>query len=168
MSLSTSPSTANVQEATTPAGENAEGCCRSRRTLLTQMAIGGVAAGAALTLAACGPSTPEAAPTAPEATGDGHDVMAETALKVGKQASTKINKLEILLYRPDEKTVLAYSAVCTHAGCEVMPAEGTEFHCPCHNSVFSATDGANLSGPAPRPLTRYAASITDGQIRVFI
>ena len=44
----------------------------------------------------------------------------------------------------------AMSAICTHLGCTVgRRDEG--FHCPCHGSAFSK-DGANLSGPAPRPL----------------
>lgn len=61
----------------------------------------------------------------------------------------------------------AMSAVCTHLGCTVKPAPGSEFHCPCHGSRYRE-DGANYSGPAPRPLDRYRIEIApdDGQILV--
>jgi len=51
--------------------------------------------------------------------------------------------------------VLAYSAICTHQGCDVSswrPAEKTLL-CFCHFSQFQpAESGAVVSGPAPRGL----------------
>jgi ubiquinol-cytochrome c reductase iron-sulfur subunit len=50
---------------------------------------------------------------------------------------------------------VAYSKVCTHAGCPVGLYE-RELHllvCPCHQSMFRIDDGAVPEfGPAPRPL----------------
>ena len=59
----------------------------------------------------------------------------------------------------------ALSAVCTHLGCTVgQQDEG--YHCPCHGSLF-APDGANLSGPAPRPLPWHALTLGgDGSLVV--
>jgi Rieske Fe-S protein len=57
---------------------------------------------------------------------------------------------DIIITRPTETTVAAYSAICTHEGCTVRPA-GKELDCPCHGSIFDLT-GAVLTGPAQRPL----------------
>lgn len=55
-----------------------------------------------------------------------------------------------------EGKLVAMSARCTHLGCVInwRQREGI-FRCPCHGSAFSA-DGANIDGPAPRPLERFA------------
>ena len=94
-----------------------------------------------------------------------------------------------LKFLPDERLFVfrqgnvfhAMSAVCTHLGCtvraealprpEVMSVEGAplrvthRFLCPCHGSRYTG-DGANVSGPAPRPLAWYRLSIAadDGQL----
>lgn len=55
-----------------------------------------------------------------------------------------------------EAGLRAYSRICSHAGCAVSifnRADNT-LVCPCHWSVFDASTGAVVSGPAPRPLAR--------------
>ncbi|HET6810815.1 MAG TPA: Rieske 2Fe-2S domain-containing protein [Acidimicrobiales bacterium] len=50
---------------------------------------------------------------------------------------------------------LAFSKVCTHAGCPVgqYEAQYQKLLCPCHESTFDVLDGAAVVfGPAPRPL----------------
>lgn len=61
---------------------------------------------------------------------------------------------------------LALYQKCTHLGCAVPwnPAQG-KFVCPCHGSAFEQ-DGQVLNTPAPRPLDRFAVTITDGQVGV--
>ena len=61
---------------------------------------------------------------------------------------------------------LALSQECTHQRCNVnfLP-ERNMIYCPCHGAQFSLT-GAVLSGPAPRPLDRFAVTIRDGQVHV--
>lgn len=64
-----------------------------------------------------------------------------------------------LLIASADGQITALSAQCTHAGCEVAwRAAEKKFHCPCHNSEFSAT-GKVLSGPAKTPLPVYATRI---------
>lgn len=51
--------------------------------------------------------------------------------------------------------VVAYSKLCTHAGCQVGLYADTaqQLMCPCHHSVFDVADGARaIEGPAPHPL----------------
>jgi len=56
-------------------------------------------------------------------------------------------------------TILAFGPQCTHLGCAYHWDETrNQFLCPCHNSLFSV-DGKVISGPAPRPLDRYATRI---------
>jgi cytochrome b6-f complex iron-sulfur subunit len=61
---------------------------------------------------------------------------------------------------------LALSQKCTHQKCNVhFIPERREIICPCHGSRFSLT-GAVLTGPAPRPLDRFATVVRDGQVVV--
>jgi ubiquinol-cytochrome c reductase iron-sulfur subunit len=63
---------------------------------------------------------------------------------------------------------VAFSKICTHAGCPVALYRETahELYCPCHQSRFDVLNGAkNLSGPATRPLPRLAIGIApDGYL----
>jgi ubiquinol-cytochrome c reductase iron-sulfur subunit len=61
--------------------------------------------------------------------------------------------------------IVAYSKICTHVGCPVALYEQTTHHilCPCHQSTFDATRGAQvLFGPAARPLPQLPLG-TDAQ-----
>jgi rieske iron-sulfur protein len=65
--------------------------------------------------------------------------------------------------------VVAYSAVCTHAGCDVVSwhPEQHLLECPCHNSVYDPTEGAKVvSGPAPRSLPALPLKVADGRLVV--
>jgi ubiquinol-cytochrome c reductase iron-sulfur subunit len=64
---------------------------------------------------------------------------------------------------------LAYSKICTHAGCPVglyEQSSGSLF-CPCHQSVFDVLDGARpIAGPATRPLPQLPLEVgPDGVLR---
>jgi ubiquinol-cytochrome c reductase iron-sulfur subunit len=56
---------------------------------------------------------------------------------------------------------VAYSSICTHAGCPVKLYEQQTHHlfCPCHQSTFDVLDGCRvLFGPAARSLPQLAIS----------
>jgi nitrite reductase/ring-hydroxylating ferredoxin subunit len=65
-----------------------------------------------------------------------------------------------LLVRIDEATLVAYSQVCTHLSCAVVPrvSEGV-LHCPCHEGYFDLLTGRNIAGPPPRPLPRIVLEV---------
>jgi ubiquinol-cytochrome c reductase iron-sulfur subunit len=72
---------------------------------------------------------------------------------------------------PEEWTpqgVIAFSKICTHAGCPVglYQTDSRELFCPCHQSVFAVLEGAKpIGGPATRPLPQLPLEIdTDGYI----
>ena len=57
---------------------------------------------------------------------------------------------------------IAYSRVCTHAGCSVSQYldEAKVVACPCHQSTFDITNGAQPAfGPAGRPLPQLPLAI---------
>jgi Rieske Fe-S protein len=65
--------------------------------------------------------------------------------------------------------VVAYSAVCTHTGCEVGAFLGDEhaLYCDCHQSKFNALDrGQVLDGPAPRALPALPLRVVEGRLEV--
>ena len=61
---------------------------------------------------------------------------------------------------------VAYSAVCTHAGCTVAYQKSSgDLACPCHGSVFDPSKNAQvLQGPAPRPLPGIPIKIQGGKV----
>ena len=63
-----------------------------------------------------------------------------------------------------EGTHVAYSKICTHAGCPVglYRAESQSLICPCHQSQFDVSDGAKpFFGPAARPLPQLPLGVDD-------
>ncbi len=82
----------------------------------------------------------------------------------------------LLQGRPDTATreewapegFIAYSKICTHAGCPVglYQADTHQLLCPCHQSAFDVLDGARpVLGPATRPLPQLPLAIgPDGVI----
>ena len=107
--------------------------------------------------------TPAEIPTG----GTPYQVGKVSELAVGTTAAATANGVEVVLFRPDETTILAYTDICTHAGCKVAP-NGADFKCPCHGSVFKGNDGTVEAGPAKLPLPRYAAAIDGEWITVSI
>jgi rieske iron-sulfur protein len=65
--------------------------------------------------------------------------------------------------------VVAYTAICTHTGCEVTDwlADEQLLFCPCHLSKFDPREGARVvEGPAPRTLPALPLMIVDGKLAV--
>ncbi|EIV96515.1 ubiquinol-cytochrome c reductase iron-sulfur subunit [Frankia sp. QA3] len=59
---------------------------------------------------------------------------------------------------------VAYSKICSHAGCPVSLYEQQTHHllCPCHQSVFDVLDGCRaIFGPASRSLPQLAITADD-------
>jgi Rieske Fe-S protein len=143
----------------------------SRRAVLA----GGAVLAGATALAACSSSSPTTpSQTAPSggsagpsgaAAGTGGRGLATLAdIPVGSAVSaTTPDGKPVIVARPSADTAAAFSAVCTHQGCTVAPA-GAELHCPCHGSVYNATTGAVIHGPAPKALPPLAVTVQNGQV----
>ena len=65
----------------------------------------------------------------------------------------------VLLFRTAAGELKAYGGTCTHLACTVQyrPAR-SDIWCACHDGVYDA-NGAVVSGPPPRPLTRIEVNV---------
>ena len=70
----------------------------------------------------------------------------------------------LMIVQPTRGNFSAFSAICTHAGCEVTSATARTILCDCHNSEFSAETGARVAGPASRPLRKFAVVEINGML----
>ncbi len=62
--------------------------------------------------------------------------------------------------------ISAFSAVCSHTGCNVTwQSRENHFVCPCHDGRYDRR-GAVVSGPPPRPLSKLALKMENGQVFV--
>jgi nitrite reductase/ring-hydroxylating ferredoxin subunit len=64
----------------------------------------------------------------------------------------------LMIVQPRKGQFIAYSARCTHSGCEVNEATATAIICtmPCgHGSQFSTSTGKAIVGPARDPLKKF-------------
>ncbi len=76
-------------------------------------------------------------------------------------------EISVYVLSTDGRTFIAMSNICTHLGCHIRwIAEQNHFFCPCHNGVFDAS-GNVVSGPPPRPLTRYDVKVDSGELFVL-
>ena len=96
-------------------------------------------------------------------------VMAVQAFPEGKSDNER-NLIELVRLAADLPAgLVAYSAICTHLGCTVLPrlSEQGYIVCPCHASVFDpAADARVVSGPANRPLPALPIEVSsDGVVR---
>ena len=71
------------------------------------------------------------------------------------------------MVHPSGSTFVAFSAICTHAGCTVQyDSSNVQFVCPCHGGVFDARTGNVLQGPPPSPLPSIPVQAAAGELRV--
>ena len=151
---------------------NAQPTTMARRNVL---AAGAVGVGAAGLLAACGgddeptvsSSTAPTTGTAPSASASGTaapaDALASTTdIPVG--GGKIFPDKQVVVTQPAAGDFKAFSAQCTHQGCLVSQIQGAEIHCTCHGSIFSATDGSVLGGPAPGPLATKSVTVEGDSI----
>jgi len=134
--------------------------CLDRREVLVRAGLVTMGVAAAGVLAACGGAdTPS--DVAPAASGGALAQVAD--IPVGGAISAKdADGNPLILVQPEEGTIVALSAVCTHQQCTVAPDED-ELVCPCHGSVYDLT-GANVSGPAPSPLPEVDVHVSNGAV----
>ncbi len=131
----------------------------SRRAALAA----GLAGAGGIVLASC--ASGGSSSTAPPAAGGvtGSDLATLADITIGEAVSANLDGKPVIVARPTATTAACFSAICTHQGCTVAPA-GKQLQCPCHGSVFDASTGAVISGPAPRPLARIGVAVDAGKV----
>ncbi|WP_136517511.1 MULTISPECIES: Rieske (2Fe-2S) protein [Cellulomonas] len=147
-----------------PAGAaHGPGCtdCPSRRDVLTRVGAAALGTAAVGVLAACSGSGGGGGGGGGAATPGPDGVLAsvDDVPVGGALSATGPDGNPVLLTQPTEGTIVGLSAVCTHQGCTVVPADDA-LSCPCHGSLFTL-DGEPVSGPATEPLPTFAVTVGD-------
>lgn len=115
--------------------------------------------GAVTALAACGSGGPGG-----DGTTGGPVTLKAANVPVG--GGTILAGARVVVTQPTAGTYKAFSAICTHQGCLVATVDNDTILCACHNSVFSASDGRVLRGPATSALASRTVSINAGTLTV--
>jgi len=146
----------------------ARGALLTRRAAIRQAlgltaAATGVIAGVSVLARGRLPSAASAGASAPRAAGT---VVAESAALAPGAALPFANPADgspALVIRSADGALTAFSATCTHGGCEVGWRDG-EIRCPCHHARFDPATGAPTRGPALEPLAAVEVVERDGEI----
>ncbi len=92
-------------------------------------------------------------------------VKAEDIAQPGQGRNAGFAGGGLVVFRTPEGELRALSSKCTHAGCNVE-FQGGSIHCHCHGGVYDL-EGKNVSGPPPKPLTRYRVTEQGGLLYVY-
>ena len=88
-------------------------------------------------------------------------------LPAGSVLMFKFGTAPAMLIHHQDGTWVALSAVCTHLGCTVQyEPQANRIHCACHGGVYDPRNGANVSGPPPRPLKLFTVAVGDTGVEV--
>ena len=75
-----------------------------------------------------------------------------------------LDQQNIVITQPNAGTFKAFTATCTHQGCQVVEVKGGTINCPCHGSRFKIADGSVANGPAARPLREISITVNGTEI----
>jgi cytochrome b6-f complex iron-sulfur subunit len=88
-------------------------------------------------------------------------------LPAGSVLMFKFGTAPAMLIHHLDGTWASLSAVCSHLGCTVQyEPQADRIHCACHGGVYNAYTGANVSGPPPKPLTRFKVAVNEAAVEV--
>ena len=109
--------------------------------------------------------TPAAEETTTTAGGSGGAAIAqESEVAPGSAVAFQDGGEDAVLVHLDDGSFVAYSAVCTHAGCTVAYRDN-QLACPCHGSIFDPANGGEVvSGPAQSPLPEIPVEVQNGEV----
>jgi Rieske Fe-S protein len=89
-------------------------------------------------------------------------IVALDAVPVG--GGVIVTEHAVVVTRPVEGEVVAFSTLCPHRGCQVRAVAAGTINCFCHGSRFRIGDGAVVGGPATQPLTPVPVAVVDGMV----
>ncbi|MFE9396728.1 Rieske (2Fe-2S) protein [Streptomyces flavidovirens] len=151
-------------------GSQETGRLFGRRTVVAAVGAAGVAAA----LTACGGSDsdspygtaaekPPGGASEPGSGGDAGAVLAKTA-DIPEGGGKVFADKGLVVTQPTAGQFKAFSSKCTHQGCAVKDVANGMINCPCHGSMFDATDGSVKAGPATTPLPAAAIKVEGDSI----
>jgi Rieske Fe-S protein len=134
----------------------------------TLAACGSGGAGSSATATASAPAgaapsssgaSPNASASGGAGTGAADAIVKLADVPVGGAVAATAPSGALVVAQPTAGQVVAYSAICPHAGCKVAPA-GAQLRCPCHGSTFELATGKVLRGPAKENLAPVAVKVS--------
>ncbi len=146
----------------------------SRRTMMAGVAATGIGASV---LVACGsgsdgdaagtgassPASEGSSPASEGSSPSGDEPLAATGdIEVG--GAVFLEEPSVVITQPVAGEFHAFDRTCTHRQCPVLDLVEGNIHCDCHQSMFSATDGSPVSGPATAPLAAFEILVDGDQI----
>jgi nitrite reductase/ring-hydroxylating ferredoxin subunit len=141
----------------------------SRKTFVHLGATLGVSVAGASVLSACGGAGDGSANDSNGGSGGGEapagqPIAASSEVESGSAKAFDDGGNPALLVHLENGDFVAYSATCTHQGCEVAYRDGN-LACPCHGSVFDPANGGEvINGPARQPLPEIPVEVRDGEV----
>ena len=72
----------------------------------------------------------------------------------------------VVVTQPQPGAFVAFSATCTHRGCQVSGVIGGTIKCPCHGAEFSISDGSVVRGPATAALSQRAVTLNGDTLTI--
>lgn len=139
-----------------------------RRTLLANAA----ALTGAVVVAGCAADEPAAVQSSTPSSPTSSDTTTPTSDRVilGPTSDVpvgggKVYSVEgVVVTQPEAGTFKAFGVRCPHQGCAVSAVTGKGIVCPCHNSLFSVSDGSPTAGPANSPLSTKSVTVDGGNL----
>ena len=86
---------------------------------------------------------------------------------VGGAARVESNAGLFLISRTSESMFTVIDGVCTHEGCTITGADGSEYVCPCHGSRYNRT-GQVQAGPARSSLRQYVTTFANDVLTIAL
>ncbi|MCV7402003.1 Rieske (2Fe-2S) protein [Mycobacterium fragae] len=123
--------------------------------------LGAGALGAGAFLAACGGNQPESTSTSTAGTEESVPTRSGPlkASDVPVGGGTILEDQNTVITQPRPGEFKAFSATCTHLGCQVDTVKDDTIQCPCHGSKYSITDGSVAHGPTTKPLPEKTVTL---------
>ncbi len=83
---------------------------------------------------------------------------------IGDSKIVRFGNKPIIVIRKEKEQFIALSAACTHLDCTVQyKKDESIIWCACHNGKYDLT-GRNISGPPPRPLDKFVATLKNNEL----
>jgi len=123
------------------------------------------------------PQTPTNAPSNPPNPSNpppaqtGRVIANAASIPVGQSTTYNDPNLgPIILIHLNTGQFVAYSAICTHAGCQVQfDPYGNEIVCPCHGATYNPYNNAQVTGgPAPYPLPKVPIQYNSSTGNIYL
>src|ERR1700691_4277933 len=161
---------AGCSTAAVPFGANEAGVVEQDTPAASSRSSSGTMSGSGGGMQASPPASPSASGTkvskpkkgamGPKASGTVLGAASEIPVGGGKIFAAA----KVVVTQPVRGQYKGFSAVCTHVGCVLSEVADGSIDCPCHGSEFKITNGAVVTGPAPRPLPKKQIKVVDGQV----